>query len=113
MLKLLENLELAGITFIRDYIQFLFDGPVLNTYTLPQIKIDNDIISKFQSGYYDMLCSLIGKRIIYANEDKKENKIVIRFEENISLTVSLRLDDRQCAEAVMLQMEQGMEWNIW
>jgi hypothetical protein len=71
ILKLIETLELIGITFIRSYIQFLFDGPVLNTYTLPLIKIEGKIITSTDFGYYDTLCTFIGKKIISAYEDEK------------------------------------------
>jgi hypothetical protein len=113
ILKFLEMLELVGITFIRDYIQFLFDGPVLNTYTFPQIKIDNKIVTSVDIGYYDTLCSLINKKIVFANEDEKEEKIVIKFESDIELLVSLKSEDRNCAEAAMLQLETDGGWNVW
>jgi len=114
MLKLLENRELAGITFIRGYIQFLFDGPILNTYTLPQIRVDNNrIITHNQYGYCDTLCSLIDKHILFAYEDKEENRIIIQFENNRELTISLNLEDRQCAEAAMLRGKQDGQCEIW
>lgn len=113
ILKFIENLELVGITFIRGYIQFLFDGPVLNTYTSPQIKIQNKIIASTDFGYHDTLCSLISKKIIAAYEDAEEEKIMIEFENNIELFVSLKLEDRDSAEAVMLQLEIDGEWNVW
>ena len=113
ILKFLETLELVGITFIRDYIQFLFDGPVLNTYTLPLIKIENKIITSTDFGYYDTLCSLIYKKILLANEDEKEEKIIIKFEGDVEFFVSLKSEDRNCVEAAMLQLEADDEWNIW
>ena len=113
ILKFLETLELVGITFIRDYIQFLFDGPVLNTYTLPLIKIENKIITSTDFGYYDTLCSLLNKKILSAYEDEKEEKIVIHFESDIELFVSLKAEDRNGVEAAMLQLETDGEWNVW
>ncbi len=113
ILKFLETLELVGIAFIRDYIQFLFDGPVLNTYTLPLIKIESKIIMSTDFGYYDTLCRLIGKKIISAYEDEKEEKITIKFESDVELFVSLKPEDRNCAEAVMLQLETEGKWNVW
>jgi hypothetical protein len=113
ILRFIETLELVGITFIRGYIQFLFDGPVLNTYTLPLIKIESKIITSIDFGYYDTLCMLIGKEIISAFEDKKEERITIKFENNIELLVSLKSEDRNCAEAVMLQLETDGSWNVW
>ena len=113
MLKFLENLELAGITFIRDYIQFIFDDAGLDTYTLPQIRVENKIITHVQYGYCDTLCLLIDKCILSAYENKKENKIVIQFENNMELTISLNLEDRQCAEAAMLRIGQEGKCEVW
>jgi hypothetical protein len=113
VLKFIENLELAGITFIRDYIQFLFDGPILNAYTLPEIKIENKIIAFKDFGYCDAVCSLIGKKIISADENEKEQKIMIKFESDAVLIISLKPEDRNCAEAVMLRLETEGKWNVW
>ena len=111
MLKFLINIELTGITFIRGYIQFLFEGAVLNTYTLPQIKTENKEFTFIQCGYYDKLCSLIGKHILSVYEG--EDRIVIQFENNMKLVVSLNLEDRRCAEAAMLQIERDGKWETW
>ena len=113
ILKFLETRELVGITFIRDYIQFLFDGPVFNTYTLPQIKIQNKIFTSTDFGYHDTLYMLISKKINSAYEDEKEKKITIKFDNDIELFVSLKLEDRNCVEAAMLQLETKGKWNVW
>jgi hypothetical protein len=34
----LENRDLSAVTFVRDYIQLHFDGPVLNAYVWPKIN---------------------------------------------------------------------------
>lgn len=112
-LKLLEMLELVGITFIRGYIQFLFDGPLLNMYTLPHIMIDTKIFTPTDNGFYDTLCALINKKILLADVNEKEEMIVIKFEGGVELLVSLKSEDRNCAEAAMLQLETGGEWNVW
>jgi len=111
ILKFLETLELVGITFIRGYIQFLFDGPVLTTYTLPDIKIKDKIITSTDYGYYDTLYSLIGKKVYSTYENEKE--IVITFGSDIELFVSLKSEDRNVVEAAILQLESDGEWNVW
>lgn len=113
VLKSLEGLELAGITFIRGYIQFLFDGPFFNTYTLPQLVTKDKIMTSTDFGYCDSLCSLINKKIISAYEDENEEKIKIKFESDIEILVSLKSEDRNCAEAALLQLEIDSEWNVW
>ena len=113
ILNYLENLELAGITFIRGYIQFLFDGPVLNTYTLPLIRLENKTITSAEFGYSDTLYFLINKKVISAFEDEKEERIVIIFEGDIKLLVSLKPEYRICPEAAMLNVKEGRGWNVW
>lgn len=113
ILKSLEKLELSGITFIRDYVQFLFDGSVFNASTFPQIRIDKKVINSTDIGYCDTLRSLINKKILFAKEDKQKEKIVIRFENDVELMISLKLEDRSSAEAAMLQLETDGEWNVW
>jgi len=56
---------------------------------------------------------LISNKIISAYEDEKEEKITIKFECDIELFVSLKSEDRNCAEAVMLQFETEGKWNVW
>ena len=112
-LKELETIELVGITFIRDYIQFLFDGPLLNTYTLPSIIFQNKTLTSKDFGYYDALCSLIGKSIIFTNVDETHERIEIFFENEVQIFVSLKDEDRECAEAAMLRIETGGIWKIW
>ncbi len=113
ILELLETLELVGITFIRGYIQFLVEESILNTYTLPRLKTKDKTITSKDFGYYDTLHSLIGKKIISAFEEEKEEKIAIKFEDDTELLVSLKSEDRNCVEAVMLQVETNGGWNIW
>jgi len=112
-LDLLITLELVGISFIRDYIQFIFDDPLLNTYTLPQVKIHGRILSSKDNGYYDILCSLIGKIVLNAYEDEKEERLIIQFNNDIELNVSLKSEDRDCVEAAMLRLEPKGEWIVW
>ena len=110
-LRSLITLELIGITFIRDYIQFLFEEPLLNIYTLPQVKILDKVLQFNQNGYYDKLCSLIGKTVIdvYENNDN----LVIKFEGEIELQISLKLEDRSTLEAAMLRLGANSQWTIW
>lgn len=112
ILRHLENAELIGITFIKAYIQFIFEGATLNTYTLPKIQTSNKTFFYTEPGYYDTLYSLIGKRILSATEEK-EKKIKMKFENGIVLSVSLKMEDRVCVEAVILQVESEGEWNVW
>jgi len=112
VLKLLESCELAGITFLRGYIQFLFDGPILNAYTLPQVTIANAILSPDSPGYRDALCAQIGKTVAVADEELNQ-RIFFQFCDRTVISISLREEDRVCVEAAMLQADAGKQWNVW
>jgi hypothetical protein len=113
-LREMVGLELAGITFIRDYVQFLFGGPILNVYTWPQVKIQERIISLADTGYRDGLCALINKKIILAYEDAEKEQIMIVFEGGNQLSVSLKDDDRTGPEAAEIYFrDKRGRWNVW
>lgn len=112
LLQELVSLELAGITFIRGYIQFLFDGAGLNAYTMPQVKSNNTVFYPNAPGYRDALCEQIGKLVTATHEEAKE-KLVIQFGDETSIEISLKDEDRICAEAAMLQVDSGKLWNVW
>ena len=112
LFKSLEGRELAGITFVRDYIQFLFDGPILSAYTLPQVTIANAILNHDTPGYRDALCAQIGKTIAVAHEELNQ-RLFFQFCDQTVISISLKDDDRVCAEAAMLQVDSGKHWNVW
>jgi hypothetical protein len=112
LIKSLENRELAGVTFIRGYIQFLFDGPILNTYTLPRVITRDAIFDAKTLGYRDALCEQIGEIVTMAHVDS-EQKITIQFGNGTSIEISLKDEDRVSAEAVVLQIEAGKSWDVW
>lgn len=112
LFKSLEGRELAGITFIRDYIQFLFDGPILNAYTLPQVTIANATLQTDTPGYRDALCGQIGKTVVVAQEEFNQ-QLTLQFCDATVIHISLKDEDRVCAEAAMLQADSGKRWNVW
>jgi hypothetical protein len=112
VLDCLIKRDLAGITFVRDYIQFLFDGPVFNTYTLPSVKTTKGIFGPKTPGYRDVLCGLIGTSVTATHEEPKV-KISIQFVDGASIEVSLKNEDRVCAEAATLQTGSAKDWNVW
>lgn len=106
-LDALINVELVGVTFIRDYIQFIFEDSILNTYTIPHIIKPPYILTESDIGFCDNLRLLIGYKVTSAYEDKEEEEIRIKFENEIEIHISLKLEDRECAEAIMLQLAQA------
>jgi len=51
--------QLSSVTFVQDYIQFAFDGPVLTTYTLPTGSVRSQDLKWAEAGYRDAICGEI------------------------------------------------------
>ncbi len=94
----LIDTELSSVEFVRDYIQFRFDGPCLATYLLPEISIGPRVILWNEQGYRDSLCEQIGQRVYSIRCD---NTLEIEFENKVILTLDLNPQDFEGAEVGM------------
>jgi hypothetical protein len=98
----IEARQLSAVTFVRDYIQLSFDGPVITTVTFPVVSIGEHRFAREAPGYRDQLCRVIGKTVIRAYV-KPDDHLQIDFSDEFSITVSLRPEDHRgrSAEAVL------------
>jgi hypothetical protein len=110
--ELIELRELAFVTILRGYLQLHFDGPYLNIYKLPDIVEAGVSIKPGELGYYDRLCKLVGKKVA-STKEFPGICLILSFEGDTFLRISLKPEDRQCAEAVMLQDGNGKQWMVW
>jgi hypothetical protein len=110
----LESHEISGVMFIRDYIQFLFEGEIgngiLTTYNLPIAIVEGHQYKRNTSGYRDILCSLINKTV-EKSEVTKDRKIKITFENCVELVIPLDADGNEGFEAAMLRI--GDDITVW
>ena len=104
--------SLSAVTFVQDYVQFEFDGPVLNAYVWPAVKLGEKSLVFKDSGYRDALCEQIGIPVSRAFEQAGK-KIVLCFDGGAAFEISLKQEDRAGVEALMLQHCPGEEWNVW
>ncbi|GEP61666.1 hypothetical protein [Reyranella soli] len=111
-LTYLENRELSAVTFVRDYIQLHFDGPVLNAYVWPKLNNALGVLEQQTPGYRDALCGQIGRLVIVAVADPT-TEISLHFDNNTVIAISLREEDRVGEEAAMFQDRTGKLWNVW
>jgi hypothetical protein len=64
----LVGCELSAVAFVRDYVEFQFDGPVLRSLA-PPVVIVGALRHEFpQAGSRDALCELIGRLVEGAAE---------------------------------------------
>ncbi len=107
----LKGCELAGLVFIRDYLQLLFDGPVMNVYLWPIVRIDGKVFAIDNQGYRDALCEQIGKMVVDTIEESKQ-RLLLRFEDNSEVEISLKDDDQNGPEVASLILED-QNWVVW
>lgn len=62
--KLFDELigsQLSSVEFVQDYLQLRFDGPTINVNNPLTVKADKKVITSWNEGFRDLLCSQITK----------------------------------------------------
>jgi hypothetical protein len=107
----LKNRRLGAVTFVQDYLRLDFDGPRLTAYLCPTIKTKTVELNLSTAGYRDALCRQIGKKVNDAYKVRGE-KLVIQFEDQVVLEISLREEDQVGPEAAML-VDANERISVW
>lgn len=102
--------EVASITFVRDYVQIGFDGPVLTAVTWPELSATAKVWTTEATNYRDVLCSTIGQRVTSAGVTDRE--IVVELEQGVRIVVSLRPEDRIGSDSAYFDDDAGGHW-VW
>ncbi|MBZ5555631.1 MAG: hypothetical protein LAO21_23235 [Acidobacteriia bacterium] len=106
MLDQLVGEQLSAVIFVQDYIQFDFDDHLLTVYNWPSVSCKTGIIKWNESGFRDGLCGRIAKRVISATATKGDS-IVIEFDDNCKIIISLASNDYRGPEAAELRNKVG------
>ncbi len=68
MFEDLVGCEVSGVSFVRDHVEMLFDGPVLRSLASPMVR-EGDQVARFpEPGSRDALCRLIGRTVELAED---------------------------------------------
>ncbi|MBV8191778.1 MAG: hypothetical protein JOY64_35515 [Alphaproteobacteria bacterium] len=110
-LSYLENRELSGITFVRDYVQLHFDSAFINAFVWPTITTGDKAFKKQTPGYRDVLCDQIGQHVVAAVA-MPDTSISVHFQASV-LEISLRDKDRIGPESATFQDGSGKLWSVW
>lgn len=103
-----ENLvgdELSAVAFVRDYVEFHFDGPVLRALSDPLVRTDAGDEAQFPDpGSRDALCALIGRTVqavrVASRQDSPTKDDRIEFDVNdATVVIPLGADRRVGPEA--------------
>ena len=80
--------ELNTVSFVMDYIEFGFNGPVLRALTRPIVDIGGELPRFPDPGSRDALCQLIG-RTVTAVEELEHVSLNVELTGNARLTIPL------------------------
>jgi len=90
--------QLSSVEFVQDYLQLHFDGPTLTLFTWPVITLPEREARFGDLGYRDVLCGRIGQKVVEV-EMKADEALVVRFDDGVAITISLRPEHRAGPEA--------------
>jgi hypothetical protein len=68
-LKDLIGREISAVAFVRDYVEFHFDGPILRSRADPQVAVGEAVYCFPKPGSRDALCLVIGATVQSLNLD--------------------------------------------
>jgi len=112
-LKEISGYVLSSVTFVRDYVQFAFDGSVpagLTAYTVPTVSWGSESHTWGEPGYRDALCRQIGCRVKRTAVD--DQQVSIAFESGATVLISLRDDDYRGPEALQFLLDKERIWVV-
>ena len=96
-----ENLrgnEISAVCFVRDYIEFHFDGPVWRCLADPTILSDRGTVGRDDPGYKDRLCDLIGLTVIGTTVEE-DDFMQCDLSGGFTIRIGLKAEDRYLGEA--------------
>lgn len=74
-LSSIVDIELSGVAFIRDYIEFMFDGPILRVNGILNIYVEGRQIQRGDADFLSSLIDLIGATVLGAQSTNESIKI--------------------------------------
>jgi hypothetical protein len=108
----IEGQQLSAVTFVQDYVQLHFDGPMITAITRPIVVAGDASFAFDEPGYRDQLCGLIARSVARAYV-RAGDCLLIDFKGRASIIVSLKPDAYRAAEAVIFGDGKSEQWAVW
>lgn len=108
----IEGEQLSAVTFVQDYVQLHFDGPMITAVTRPVVIAGDASFDFDAAGYRDQLCALIA-RVVSRAYVRLGDRLQIDFPDRASLIVSLKPDAYRAGEAVIFSDGKTEQWAAW
>lgn len=86
----LVGLEVSAVSFVRDYVELHFDGPVLRSLSDPVVMSGRGEFRFPDIGSRDALCELIGREVVAAVDEPM--RLMLRFDEQSAFVIPTSSD---------------------
>ena len=100
-LQIIVGEKLSSVTFVMDYVQLGFDGPLLTAYSGPEVSFGGKVFAWGEPGFRDVLCDRIGA-IVRQAEAVDDDAIRISLGDGGLISISLKPEDYDGPEAAEL-----------
>ena len=109
----LIGLELAAVSFVRDYVEFHFDGPVLRAIEHPSIVTSKAGEFLFpHGGSRDALCAAIGASVT-AVESDDEYALAMKLSNGSRVTIRIDTPREGYVEAMHSSTGRDLPLQVW
>jgi hypothetical protein len=104
--------QLSAITFVMDYYQFQFDGPMFNVLTPVTVDSESGRAVTGDDQFRNLVCGQIAK-IVRAVTVREGEAIAVTFEDRSEVRFSLKESDYPGPEAVIFYGGSGSTaWGV-
>jgi hypothetical protein len=83
--------QLSAVTFVMDYVQLAFDGPMINAYAWPTVHVGDRKFDRSDPSYRDELCARVAISVVAVQVPREA--IEIAFADGSTIRISLRAED--------------------
>jgi hypothetical protein len=114
-IKKIEDLigeEISAVSFVRDYVEFHFDGPVLRSISNPFVKSRATERRFPESGSRDALCCLIGS-VVLSVKLEKHRALELATNNDCRITIPLDPESSRGHEAMHFVPGSNQPVQVW
>ncbi len=94
--------KLSAVVFVLDYHQLQIDGPSLTILNPITVASDGSSVAVGEDQFRNRLCEQIAK-IVRRADCKEGDALVVEFEDDWTISVSLKNEDYNVPEAVIFR----------
>jgi hypothetical protein len=104
--------EVSAVCFVRDYVEFHFDGPILRSLSNPSVLVHGTEHRFPEPGSRAALCSIIGSTVCAVNLEEQE-ALKVTTTDDYEITIPLDFRNLRGPEAMHFLPEVNGPVQVW